>query len=71
MKDVLGRLTAGEGDELPVSAFPVDGTFPTGTAQYEKRNLALDIPVWDEKICIQCAEMRGDLPARDHPGEGL
>ena len=54
VKDVLGRLTAGEGDELPVSAFPADGTFPTGTAQYEKRNLALDIPVWDEKICIQC-----------------
>ncbi|HXR45850.1 MAG TPA: pyruvate:ferredoxin (flavodoxin) oxidoreductase [Candidatus Limnocylindrales bacterium] len=54
--DVLGRLTAGEGDDLPVSAFPVDGTFPTGTAQYEKRNLALDIPVWDEKICIQCAK---------------
>ena len=54
VKNVLGRLAAGEGDELPVSAFPVDGTFPTGTAQYEKRNLALDIPVWDEKICIQC-----------------
>ena len=54
VKDVLGRLTAGEGDDLPVSAFPVDGTFPTGTAQYEKRNLALDIPVWDEKVCIQC-----------------
>jgi pyruvate-ferredoxin/flavodoxin oxidoreductase len=54
VRDVLGRLTAGEGDELPVSAFPVDGTFPTGTAQYEKRNLALDIPVWDEKVCIQC-----------------
>ena len=54
VKDVLGRLTAGEGDDLPVSAFPVDGTFPTATAQYEKRNLALDIPVWDEKVCIQC-----------------
>ncbi len=54
VREVLGRLTAGEGDELPVSAFPVDGTFPTGTAQYEKRNLALDIPVWDEKVCIQC-----------------
>jgi Pyruvate/2-oxoacid:ferredoxin oxidoreductase gamma subunit len=49
-----GQITAGEGDDLPVSAFPVDGTFPTGTAQYEKRNLALDIPVWDEKTCIQC-----------------
>ena len=54
VNDVLGKITAGEGDELPVSAFPVDGTFPTGTAQYEKRNLALDIPVWDEKVCIQC-----------------
>ncbi len=54
VKEVLGRITAGEGDELPVSAFPVDGTFPTATAQYEKRNLALEIPVWDEKVCIQC-----------------
>jgi pyruvate-ferredoxin/flavodoxin oxidoreductase len=54
VKNVLGRITAGDGDDLPVSAFPVDGTFPTGTAQYEKRNLALDIPVWDERICIQC-----------------
>ena len=41
---------------LPVSAFPPDGTFPTGTAQYEKRNLALEIPVWDEKTCIQCGK---------------
>jgi pyruvate-ferredoxin/flavodoxin oxidoreductase len=56
VKNVLGRITAGEGDELPVSAFPADGTFPTGTAQYEKRNLAVEIPVWDEKICIQCAK---------------
>jgi len=53
-RKVLGKITAGDGDDLPVSAFPVDGTFPTGTAQYEKRNLALEIPVWDEKICIQC-----------------
>jgi pyruvate-ferredoxin/flavodoxin oxidoreductase len=54
VRDVLGKLTAGEGDDLPVSAFPMNGTFPTGTAQYEKRNLALEIPVWDEKTCIQC-----------------
>jgi pyruvate-ferredoxin/flavodoxin oxidoreductase len=54
VKNVLGKLTAGEGDELPVSAFPVDGSFPTATAQFEKRNLALEIPVWDEKVCIQC-----------------
>jgi len=51
---VLGKIAGGDGDELPVSAFPNDGTFPTATAQYEKRNLALEIPVWDEKTCIQC-----------------
>ncbi len=51
---VLGKLAGGRGDELPVSAFAPDGTFPTATAQYEKRNLALEIPVWDPSICIQC-----------------
>ncbi|MBZ0265004.1 pyruvate:ferredoxin (flavodoxin) oxidoreductase [bacterium] len=56
VKDVLGRIIAGEGDELPVSAFPVDGTFATGTTQWEKRNIALEIPVWDEEICIQCGK---------------
>ena len=47
-------MLAGKGDLLPVSAFPVDGTWPTGTAKWEKRNLALEIPVWDPKVCIQC-----------------
>ncbi len=55
-RDVLGAIYAGKGDELPVSAFPCDGTFPTATAQWEKRNLALEIPVWDTKICIQCGK---------------
>ena len=55
-RDVLGTIYAGRGDELPVSAFPVDGTFPTGTAKWEKRNLTLEIPAWDEKICIQCGK---------------
>jgi pyruvate-ferredoxin/flavodoxin oxidoreductase len=55
-RDVLGAIYSGHGDELPVSAFPVDGTFPTGTAKWEKRNLALEIPAWDEKICIQCGK---------------
>ena len=54
VRNVLGKIAGGDGDELPVSAFPNDGTFPTATAQFEKRNLALDIPVWDEKTCIQC-----------------
>ncbi|MGA2233984.1 MAG: pyruvate:ferredoxin (flavodoxin) oxidoreductase [Terriglobales bacterium] len=55
-RDVLGVIYAGHGDEIPVSAFPVDGTFPTGTAKWEKRNIALEIPVWDTKICIQCGK---------------
>jgi pyruvate-ferredoxin/flavodoxin oxidoreductase len=54
VRNVLGTIAAGDGDDLPVSAFPNDGSFPTGTTQYEKRNLALEIPVWDEKTCIQC-----------------
>jgi pyruvate-ferredoxin/flavodoxin oxidoreductase len=54
VRDVLGMMIANRGDDLPVSALPVDGTFPTGTTQYEKRSIAQDIPVWDPKICIQC-----------------
>jgi len=54
VKDVTGVIVAGLGDTLPVSRMPADGTFPTATSQYEKRNIAVDIPVWDEKICIQC-----------------
>jgi pyruvate-ferredoxin/flavodoxin oxidoreductase len=53
---VTARILAGQGDYLPVSAFPVDGTFPPGTSQWEKRNLATEIPAWDEEICIQCGK---------------
>ncbi len=56
VKDVLGVMIAQKGDDLPVSAMPIDGTFPTGTTQYEKRNIALEIPEWDEDICIQCGK---------------
>lgn len=53
--EVLGKILAGRGDELPVSAFPVDGTFPTGTSQYEKSGIADFIPVWDDaNLCTQC-----------------
>jgi pyruvate-ferredoxin/flavodoxin oxidoreductase len=55
-REVLGTIYAGHGDDLPVSVFPADGTFPTGTAKWEKRNIALDIPVWDTKTCIQCGK---------------
>ncbi len=56
VEKVLGEIIAGRGDDLPVSAFPIDGTWPTGTAQYEKRNIALQIPTWDEETCIQCGK---------------
>ena len=56
VKDVLGKIVAGRGDELPVSKFPVDGTYPTATTQWEKRNLALETPVWDSDVCIQCGK---------------
>ena len=55
VKEVLGKILAGKGDELPVSAFTVDGTFPTGTTQFEKRGIADFVPVWDdENLCTQC-----------------
>src|SRR5271165_1069850 len=56
VRDVLGTIVTGNGDSLPVSAMPIDGTFPTGTAMWEKRNIAKEIPVWDEQLCIQCGK---------------
>ena len=54
VQKVTAVMLAGKGDLLPVSAFTVDGTWPVGTAKWEKRNIALEIPVWDSKVCIQC-----------------
>ncbi|HWR82112.1 MAG TPA: pyruvate:ferredoxin (flavodoxin) oxidoreductase [Candidatus Deferrimicrobium sp.] len=54
VKIVTAEIIAGRGDDLPVSAFPDDGTYPVGTTQYEKRNIAVDIPEWDKELCIQC-----------------
>ncbi|HZZ39442.1 MAG TPA: pyruvate:ferredoxin (flavodoxin) oxidoreductase [Acidobacteriaceae bacterium] len=56
VRDVLGAMAAGHGDMLPVSALPAGGTFPTGTAKWEKRNIAQFIPVWDQELCIQCGK---------------
>jgi len=56
VKDVLAPMIRFDGDNLPVSALPADGTYPLGTAQWEKRNLALEIPVWDADLCIQCGK---------------
>jgi len=56
VQKVTAKIIAGDGDLLPVSAFPVDGSFPSATAQWERRNIALEIPVWDEPLCIQCGK---------------
>ncbi len=56
VRNVLGTIVTGKGDSLPVSAMPIDGTFPTGTAMWEKRNIAQEIPVWDADLCIQCGK---------------
>ncbi|MFN8456145.1 MAG: pyruvate:ferredoxin (flavodoxin) oxidoreductase [Anaerolineae bacterium] len=54
VKNVTAPLIVGQGDQLPVSAIPADGTFPTGTTKWEKRTIATEIPVWEQNICIQC-----------------
>ncbi len=56
VQKVLAPIMARQGDSLPVSVFPVDGTFPSATTQWEKRNIALEIPVWEPELCIQCAK---------------
>ena len=56
VQKVTARIVEGNGDALPVSAMPIDGTFPSATAQWEKRNIALEIPEWDEELCIQCGK---------------
>ncbi|MCP4359562.1 MAG: pyruvate:ferredoxin (flavodoxin) oxidoreductase [Chloroflexi bacterium] len=56
IQSVTARIIEGVGDDLPVSALPNDGTYPTGTTQWEKRNIATEIPVWDPDICIQCGK---------------
>ncbi len=56
VQQVTAEIIAGRGDQVPVSKFPVDGTFPTATTMWEKRNIALDVPVWDPELCIQCGK---------------
>ena len=54
VQEVTAKIISGHGDSIPVSMMPIDGTYPTGTAMWEKRNIALEVPVWDSEICIQC-----------------
>lgn len=56
VKSITSRMIEGKGDSLPVSAIPDDGTWPTATTQYEKRNIGVQIPVWDADVCIQCGQ---------------
>jgi pyruvate-ferredoxin/flavodoxin oxidoreductase len=56
VKEVLGVIIGKDGDSLPVSKLPNDGTYPTGTTQWEKRNIALEVPVWESDLCIQCGK---------------
>ncbi|MBE9046390.1 pyruvate:ferredoxin (flavodoxin) oxidoreductase [Pleurocapsales cyanobacterium LEGE 10410] len=56
IRNVLGQAIAREGDSIPVSALPCDGTYPTGTSKLEKRNIAQEIPVWDPDVCVQCGK---------------
>jgi pyruvate-ferredoxin/flavodoxin oxidoreductase len=56
VREVTARLIAGAGDLVPVSGLPADGTYPSGTARWEKRNIAVEIPAWDEALCIQCGK---------------
>ncbi|HEY6245997.1 MAG TPA: pyruvate:ferredoxin (flavodoxin) oxidoreductase [Pyrinomonadaceae bacterium] len=56
VRNLTGEIIAGRGDQLPVSAFPEDGTFPVGTACWEKRNIAQEVPVWEPDLCIECGK---------------
>jgi pyruvate-ferredoxin/flavodoxin oxidoreductase len=64
VKNVTGPMLAGKGDRLPVSAFAADGTWPVGTTQWEKRNLAADIPVWDERSASSATSARSSVRTR-------
>ena len=56
VRDVIAVMMEGRGDTLPVSAIPIDGTFPTGTTKFEKRNIAEEVPIWEPDLCIQCGQ---------------
>ena len=67
---MTAAIMAGKGDLLPVSALPADGRFPSGTARYEKRAIAAEIPIWDPDICIDCGKCASVCP-HGHPHEGI
>jgi pyruvate-ferredoxin/flavodoxin oxidoreductase len=62
VRDVIAPMMEWRGDEVPVSVHPADGTWPMGTTKYEKRNMALEIPIWDPQFCIQCGKCSFSCP---------
>ncbi len=62
VQEVTAQMIAGKGDWIPISFLPVDGTYPTGTTQWEKRNIAQDIPIWESDLCIQCGNCSAVCP---------
>ena len=62
VQEVTAKMIAGRGDWIPISFLPVDGTYPTGTTQWEKRNIAQDIPIWESDVCIQCGNCSAVCP---------
>jgi len=76
VQKVTGQIIAGRGDQIPVSFLPVDGTFPVGTTQYEKRNTAVEVPIWDQDMCIHCGQCsivcpHGVIRAKVYDGKAL
>ncbi|HTY35095.1 pyruvate:ferredoxin (flavodoxin) oxidoreductase [Mycobacterium sp.] len=76
IREVTGEIMAGRGDDIPVSRIPADGTFPVGTTKYEKRNIAVEVPIWDPDLCIQCGQCSIVCPhsvirAKTYPATGL
>jgi pyruvate-ferredoxin/flavodoxin oxidoreductase len=62
VQEVTAKMAAGQGDWIPVSFLPIDGTYPTGTTRWEKRNIAQDIPIWESELCIQCGNCSAVCP---------
>jgi pyruvate-ferredoxin/flavodoxin oxidoreductase len=76
VQKVTGQIIAGRGDQIPVSCLPVDGTFPVGTTQYEKRNTAVEVPIWEPEMCIHCGQCsivcpHGVIRAKAYNGKAL
>ncbi len=76
VRKVSGEIMAGRGDAIPVSWMPADGTFPGGTTQFEKRNIAVEVPIWEPDLCLQCGQCSIVCPhsvirAKTYPTEAL